>query len=101
MVRRQGCAVGCTLEVYDHSRYPVELGIPEWLARAEDMISGGMTGKEQHGQKIFKIIPIGVNLDSIKPKFSTDLKHSIKSMEAARFDRNKFPAGYTCTRLEY
>ena len=24
----KGCAVGCTLEAYDHSRYEVELGIP-------------------------------------------------------------------------
>lgn len=29
----KGCAVACTLDmIYDHSRYPVELGIPEWLA---------------------------------------------------------------------
>lgn len=29
----KGCAVGCTLENYDHSRYPIELGVPEWLAK--------------------------------------------------------------------
>ena len=28
----KGCAVGCTLESYEHERYPVELGVPEELA---------------------------------------------------------------------
>ena len=34
----RGCAVGCTLENYDHWRYPIELGLPEWLAHLEDRI---------------------------------------------------------------
>ena len=34
----KGCAVGCTLEAYDHSRYPIELGIPEQLAHLEDRL---------------------------------------------------------------
>lgn len=29
----KGCAIGCTLEAYNHSLYPDELGIPTWLAR--------------------------------------------------------------------
>jgi hypothetical protein len=32
----KGCAIGCTLENYDHSQYPVELGIPLILAHLED-----------------------------------------------------------------
>ncbi len=35
---RRGCAVGCTLESYNHSRYPIELGIPVELARLEDRL---------------------------------------------------------------
>jgi hypothetical protein len=31
----KGCAVGCTLENYDHSQYPIELGIPAWNRRSE------------------------------------------------------------------
>ena len=42
----KGCAVGCTLEDYDHSRYPIELGIPEWLARLEDRIFEGLPKAE-------------------------------------------------------
>ena len=34
----KGCAVGCTLEAYDHALYPVELGIPLVLAHLEDRI---------------------------------------------------------------
>lgn len=34
----KGCAVGCTLEVYDHARYPIELGIPLQLAYLEDRL---------------------------------------------------------------
>lgn len=34
----RGCAIGCTLEKYDHSRYPEELGLPVWLAYLEDHI---------------------------------------------------------------
>ena len=38
----RGCAVGCTLDAYDHARYPVELGMPEMLARLEDAIFEGL-----------------------------------------------------------
>jgi hypothetical protein len=34
----RGCAIGCTLDGYDHSRYPIELGIPEQLAHLEDWL---------------------------------------------------------------
>ena len=32
----KGCAVGCTIHGSDHSRYPVELGIPAEIAYLED-----------------------------------------------------------------
>ena len=38
----RGCAVGCTLDAYDHGRYPTELGIPETLAHLEDAIHEGL-----------------------------------------------------------
>jgi hypothetical protein len=38
----KGCAVGCTLNAYDHSLYPIELGLPEWLALLEDSIFEGL-----------------------------------------------------------
>jgi hypothetical protein len=33
-----GCAVGCTLEKYDHAAYETELGIPRAIARLEDVL---------------------------------------------------------------
>ena len=38
----KGCAIGCTLESYNHKQYEKELGIPEWLARVEDKIFEGL-----------------------------------------------------------
>lgn len=38
----RGCAVGCTLDVYDHARYPIELGLPEWIGHLEDCIHEGL-----------------------------------------------------------
>jgi hypothetical protein len=35
---QRGCAVGCTLESYDHARYPIELGIPTHVAYLEDAL---------------------------------------------------------------
>ena len=37
----KGCAVGCTLNAYDHARYETELGIPKYIARLEDSIFEG------------------------------------------------------------
>lgn len=34
----KGCAVGCTLERYEHDQYPIELGVPEILAHLEDTL---------------------------------------------------------------
>jgi len=39
----KGCAVGCTLENYDHAQYPIELEVPEWLAKLEDIIFENMS----------------------------------------------------------
>jgi hypothetical protein len=38
----KGCAVGCTLEAYQHSLYPTELGILEEFAHLEDRIFEGL-----------------------------------------------------------
>jgi hypothetical protein len=68
----KGCAVACTLDmVYDHSRYPIELGIPEWLARVEDTLFEGMNlEKSKTWPELFlKAIPIGVDLEPVKWKF--------------------------------
>jgi hypothetical protein len=59
----KGCAVGCTLEAYDHGRYPIELGIPEWLARLEDTLFEGMSQKRAMlwPEQFLAAIPLGIS----------------------------------------
>ena len=59
----KGCAVGCTLEDYKHSQYPIELGVPEWLAHLEDVIFEGLDKKEAlyFPLEFLEAIPVGVN----------------------------------------
>jgi hypothetical protein len=67
----KGCAVGCTLEAYDHSRYPIELGIPEWLAQVEDRLFEGMSEEKSRTwpEEFLRACPVGSDLEKIKPEF--------------------------------
>jgi hypothetical protein len=67
----KGCAIGCTLDNYDHSRYPTELGIPEMLARLEDTIFEGLeNGKAQEWPEQFlEAIRPGADLSLVGWKF--------------------------------
>ena len=58
----KGCAVGCTLESYDHQRYPIELGLPEWLAHLEDHIFEALPSAESQlwPEQFLETIPVGV-----------------------------------------
>lgn len=42
----KGCAVGCTIEGSDHSKYEKELGIPEILAYLEDGLFEEMSNED-------------------------------------------------------
>jgi hypothetical protein len=42
----KGCFIGCSLNNYDHSQWPIELGLPEWLARLCDSIFEGLPNGE-------------------------------------------------------
>ncbi len=66
--RGKGCAIGCTLEAYDHSRYPVELGLPEWLAHLEDRIFEALpTERAMHWPSEFlAAVPVGVDVEPVK-----------------------------------
>lgn len=91
---KKGCAIGCTLNDYNHVAYETELGIPEWLARMEDILFENMTNKKSRTwpEKFLKAIPIGVDLNSIKSKFLVIvLKNTLKSLNSLKFDGKKFP----------
>ena len=65
--RTKGCAVGCTLEAYDHARYPVELGVPEVLARLEDQLFELQTPEDAMlwPERFLTAIPVGADLSKV------------------------------------
>lgn len=68
----KGCAVGCTLENYDHFQYPIELGLPEWLAYLEDRIFENLKKDKARKwpEKFLNAIPIGVDTEIVKHKIA-------------------------------
>jgi len=71
-VNGKGCAVGCTLHDYNHERYPVELGMPVWLARLEDTIFEGLPNAvaKEFPAKFLEAVPVGVDLEPVKWRFA-------------------------------
>ena len=68
----KGCAVGCTIHENDHSKYEIELGIPEILAILEDGIFEDLPNERAKTWPIefLDAIPIGVDLYEVWPKFA-------------------------------
>lgn len=68
----KGCAVGCTLEDYKHSLYPIELGLPVWLARLEDAIFEGLplSVAVLWPERFLSAINVGSNLDKVLHQLS-------------------------------
>ena len=64
----RGCFVGCTLDAYEHNRFPVELGWPEWLAHLADVIFEGLPKSEapQFGTDLLDAVPVGVDLEPVR-----------------------------------
>ncbi len=86
----RGCAVGCTIHSSNHKAYETELGIPEWLARVEDVIFEGLPNNKakKWPLQFLKAIKPGVDLDKAKPLFIVFvLKPNLKN-----FDNKKHPA---------
>src|SRR5262249_54061623 len=77
------------LEAYDHSRYPVELGIPEWLARLEDTLFENMSMEKSRTWPLdfLSAIKPGADLERIKGPFLIVVLKSVLET----FDHKKFP----------
>ncbi|MFO1535907.1 MAG: hypothetical protein ABR586_09600, partial [Thermoplasmatota archaeon] len=64
---QKGCAVACTVDGYNHARYPVELGLPEELAHLEDALFESLhrVGANKAGQdwpvQFLEAIPVGAD----------------------------------------
>jgi hypothetical protein len=68
----KGCAIGCTLEAYDHSRYPEELGLPVWLARLEDSIFEHLENGESQAwpESFLEAIKPGADVEPVRFKLA-------------------------------
>lgn len=90
----KGCAIGCTLENYDHSLYPTELGIPEWLAMLEDNIFEGLPNDKamMWPERFLAAINTGADLEKVKTPFLIyALEQTIGYMDACEFDQEASP----------
>lgn len=87
----RGCAVGCTLENYDHSRYPIELGLPEWLAHLEDAIFEGLEKKDalEWPLKFLESIPIGVDVENVKHRLAIYRMDNLIKLQEKLLEENK------------
>jgi hypothetical protein len=73
----KGCTVWCALnngdlkEGYNHKAFETILGLPEWLARLQDVIFEGLNVDDAKwfSSQWPKSIPVGKNLDPVKWKF--------------------------------
>jgi hypothetical protein len=63
-----GCAVGCTLNKYNHSAYECELGLPKWLAHLEDRIFEGLppVDAQRFAVDFLEAVPIGADVESVR-----------------------------------
>ena len=59
----KGCAIGCTFEEYDHTKYVTELNLPEALGRLEDRIFEGLASAEAKPMPIAWLDAIAVGAD--------------------------------------
>ena len=91
----KGCGIACTLDmVYDHSLYPIEMGIPEWMARLEDLLFEGMSlEKSKTFPELFlKAIAVGVDLEKVKNPFIIKvLERNLRSLDSCEFDKENNP----------
>ena len=72
----KGCAVGCTLEVNTeaHAQYPIQLGLPEWLAHLEDHLFENLPVEEARKwpMEFLDAIPVGIEVekfDAVRDRF--------------------------------
>src|SRR3990167_2899616 len=67
----KGCAVGCTIHSSNHLAYETKLGIPEWLARLEDLLFENLPSDKAKlwPKKFLEAVPVGVDLQPVRWKF--------------------------------
>jgi len=68
----KGCAIGCTLEVYSHAQYEIELGVPRVLAHLQDRIFEGLPRADAMlwPERFLDAIEPGADLSDVWPEFA-------------------------------
>lgn len=68
----KGCAVWCTFDAYEHSRFPIELGIPEELGMLNDFIFESLPVKDSKKwpERFLKAAAPGSNLSLVWDRFT-------------------------------
>jgi hypothetical protein len=68
-----GCAVGCTLNKYNHSAYEDELGLPRWLAYLEDRIfeSLPLVDAQRFAVDFLESVPVGADVKNVHWKLAS------------------------------
>jgi hypothetical protein len=89
----KGCAVGCTLNAYNHKAYEAGLGIPEWLARVEDTLFEGMSADRAMlwPSEFLVAIPLGVTEDQFDRNVKAPFLVMVLESALKNFDHAKFP----------
>ena len=85
----KGCAVGCVIHSTNHKAFEIELGIPEWLAKLEDVIFEALPNGDAKSFAVnfLDAIPVGVNLEHVKWRFCAFiLKENIERVLALEID---------------
>ena len=68
----KGCAIGCTLNAYDHEAYERELGVPMVLAHLIDAIHEGLplSAAKDWPARVLAAVPTQVDLSMVWPRFA-------------------------------
>lgn len=84
----RACAVGCTIEGSDHSKYQSVLGIPTVLAHLEDAIFEGLPNGEaqKFPVQFLQAIKPGADLSLVWPKFAVWLMKDLEQYAQGRQD---------------
>ena len=89
-----GCNVGCILHSYDHSRYPAELGLPEWYGHLCDKIFEGLPKDKAPAFALATLTAVkpGADIENVKWKLAI-VRHS---RDLERLQGNAEPYAEQC-----
>ena len=93
----KGCAVGCTLENYDSAQYPIELGVPIWLANLEDAIFEGLSKEEalEWPAKFLQAISVGIKEEKFEQlRHKLAIKRQERNLKLQEESRKLNPEEY-------